>query len=113
MEKRIFKNSDLELSILGTGCWTFGGGEYWEDQNQNDVNEVVHASVDLGIRAWESITTRKAICWIIWRIKEIFDYKGGYVKIPEGPGLGLKINEDHVRKMAEKRTQLEEPSMEA
>lgn len=49
MEKRICKNTGLELSIIGTGCWSFGGGEYWGDQNQKDVNDVVHASVDLGI----------------------------------------------------------------
>lgn len=33
--------------------------------------------------------------------KAVFKYDKGYVKIPEGPGLGLEINEDHVRKMAE------------
>jgi len=32
--------------------------------------------------------------------KTVFDYNNGYVKIPEGPGLGIEINEDHVRKMA-------------
>jgi galactonate dehydratase len=31
--------------------------------------------------------------------KKIFHYENGYVKIPEGPGLGIEINEDHVRKM--------------
>lgn len=33
--------------------------------------------------------------------KDVFKYENGYVKIPEGPGLGLEINEAHVRKMAE------------
>lgn len=54
MEKRICKNSGLELSVLGTGCWSFGGGEYWGAQNQNDVNEVVHASVDMGINYFDT-----------------------------------------------------------
>lgn len=54
MEKRICKNSGLELSVLGTGCWAFGGGDYWGDQNQNDVNDVVHASVDLGINYFDT-----------------------------------------------------------
>ncbi|USK28999.1 galactonate dehydratase [Bacillus sp. CMF21] len=31
----------------------------------------------------------------------VFKYENGYVKIPDGPGLGIEINEDHVRKMAE------------
>lgn len=31
---------------------------------------------------------------------KVFQYQQGYVRIPEGPGLGIDINEDHVRKMA-------------
>jgi len=54
MEKRICRNSGLELSVLGTGCWAFGGGEYWGSQDQNDVNNVVHASVDLGINYFDT-----------------------------------------------------------
>jgi aryl-alcohol dehydrogenase-like predicted oxidoreductase len=54
MEKRLCKNSGLELSVLGTGCWTFGGGEYWGDQNQKDVNSVVHESVNLGINYFDT-----------------------------------------------------------
>jgi len=54
MEKRICKNSGLDLSVLGTGCWAFGGGEYWGDQNQKDVNNVVHASVDFGINYFDT-----------------------------------------------------------
>ncbi|MCX6253983.1 MAG: aldo/keto reductase [Bacteroidia bacterium] len=54
MEKRICKNSGLELSPLGTGCWAFGGGEYWGDQNQKDVNSVVHASVNMGINYFDT-----------------------------------------------------------
>lgn len=32
--------------------------------------------------------------------KTVFEYKKGYVNIPDKPGLGIEINEDHVRKMA-------------
>jgi galactonate dehydratase len=31
--------------------------------------------------------------------KNVFDYKDGYVKIPAGAGLGIEIDEEHVRKM--------------
>ncbi|MEX2461914.1 MAG: galactonate dehydratase [Paenibacillaceae bacterium] len=31
----------------------------------------------------------------------VFAYQDGHVKIPQGPGLGIEINEAHVRKMAE------------
>ena len=54
METRICKNSGLELSVLGTGCWAFGGGEYWGDQNQKDANSVVHASVNMGINYFDT-----------------------------------------------------------
>lgn len=32
---------------------------------------------------------------------QVFKYEEGYVKIPDGAGLGIEINEDHVRKMTE------------
>ncbi|HUX59558.1 MAG TPA: aldo/keto reductase [Bacteroidales bacterium] len=54
MEKRLCKNVGVELSIIGTGCWAFGGGEYWGDQNQKDVDDVVHASVDKGINYFDT-----------------------------------------------------------
>ncbi|MGF7033616.1 galactonate dehydratase [Paenibacillus mucilaginosus] len=31
----------------------------------------------------------------------VFTYQDGYVQIPQGPGLGVEINEEYVRKMAE------------
>ena len=31
----------------------------------------------------------------------VFEYKNGYVKIPQGPGLGIEINEEYVGKMSE------------
>jgi myo-inositol catabolism protein IolS len=54
MDRRKANGSDLEFSVLGTGCWAFGGGEYWGEQRQKDVNEVVHASVDLGINYFDT-----------------------------------------------------------
>lgn len=32
--------------------------------------------------------------------KTVFEYQDGFVKIPDGPGLGIEINEDFVKKMA-------------
>jgi galactonate dehydratase len=31
---------------------------------------------------------------------EVFDYSDGYVKIPDGPGLGIEVNEDYVKERA-------------
>lgn len=33
--------------------------------------------------------------------RTVFEYKVGMVQIPQGPGLGIQINEEHVRKMSE------------
>ncbi len=32
--------------------------------------------------------------------RSVFDYKDGYVKIPQGPGLGIEINEEYVKEKA-------------
>lgn len=34
--------------------------------------------------------------------KSVFEYAEGYVQIPSGPGLGIEIDENYVKKMAEK-----------
>lgn len=54
MERRRCPNSDLTLPALGAGCWAFGGGEYWGEQNQRDVDEVVNRSLDLGINYFDT-----------------------------------------------------------
>lgn len=33
--------------------------------------------------------------------KNVFSYQDGYVAMPTGPGLGIEIDEEHVKKMAE------------
>ncbi len=47
-------SSGLELSVIGLGCWSFGGGTYWGEQDQKDVDEVVHAAVDCGINYFDT-----------------------------------------------------------
>lgn len=54
MEKRKCNASAIELSVLGTGCWAFGGGEYWGDQNQKDVTDVIHSSFNMGINYFDT-----------------------------------------------------------
>ncbi|WP_237718947.1 galactonate dehydratase [Halogranum rubrum] len=39
----------------------------------------------------------------------VFDYDDGYVSIPDGPGLGIDINEEHVREQAEKTVNWHNP----
>jgi aryl-alcohol dehydrogenase-like predicted oxidoreductase len=41
--------SGIEVSVIGLGCWAFGGGAYWGQQSQQDVDAVVAASIERGI----------------------------------------------------------------
>ena len=54
MKYRQLGNTDLNLSILGMGCWAFGGGEYWGAQSQTSVNELVERALDLGINYFDT-----------------------------------------------------------
>lgn len=54
MELRQCGRSDLKLSALGLGCWSFGGGAYWGDCSQRDVEAVVRRSVELGVTNFDT-----------------------------------------------------------
>jgi aryl-alcohol dehydrogenase-like predicted oxidoreductase len=56
MKKRLCGNSDLELPLLGIGCWAFGSGgdDYWGDQDQKDVDAVVHRALELGCNYFDT-----------------------------------------------------------
>lgn len=41
--------------------------------------------------------------------KDVFTYKDGFVKIPDGPGLGIEVNEQHVKEMEKKATHWRNP----
>jgi aryl-alcohol dehydrogenase-like predicted oxidoreductase len=46
--------SEICISAMTVGCWSFGGGEYWGDQSQQDVDRVVHAALDMGVNAFDT-----------------------------------------------------------
>ena len=50
----MYNVNKLNLSRLGIGCWTFGGGEYWGNQNQKDVDAVVHRALERGITVFDT-----------------------------------------------------------
>ncbi len=56
MEMRKCGKSDIEVSVLGMGCWSYGGDEesYWGKQEQSAVNEVVAAALDRGINYFDT-----------------------------------------------------------
>jgi aryl-alcohol dehydrogenase-like predicted oxidoreductase len=47
-------NNRFLLSRIGIGCWAFGGGEYWGDQNQKDVDAVVRMAIERGLNVFDT-----------------------------------------------------------
>ena len=47
-------NSDIYISRLAVGTWPFGGGDYWGEKSQQDVNNVVSTALDLGINTFDT-----------------------------------------------------------
>ena len=54
MNRRRCGTSDLALSALGLGCWSFGGGTYWGDCHQAAVDAVVRRAVELGVTYFDT-----------------------------------------------------------
>ena len=54
MQMRDCGKSGLKISALGVGCWSFGGGQYWGAQAQEDVDQVVRRAVELGITYFDT-----------------------------------------------------------
>lgn len=54
MDYRTCGRSGLELSVIGLGCWAFGGGEYWGRQDQSDVDAVVRAAFERGVTYFDT-----------------------------------------------------------
>lgn len=56
MEKRRLGKSDIEISVCGIGCWSFGSGDedYWGPQDQSEVESVVKAALDHGVNYFDT-----------------------------------------------------------
>ena len=54
MEKRVVGKSGIEISVMGIGGWSYGGGVYWGPQAQEDVDAVAHAALDHGINFFDT-----------------------------------------------------------
>lgn len=54
MKRHIIGTSGIEVSALGVGCWSYGGGSYWGTQAQQDVNDVVGLALDKGINYFDT-----------------------------------------------------------
>lgn len=55
IESRTVGNSGLEISVLGLGCWMFGGqdGDYWGGHDEKEAHDLVSAALDLGVNYFD------------------------------------------------------------
>ena len=53
MELRPCGTTGLRLSVLGIGCWEFGGSDYWGPQSQAEADAVVRRALDLGVNYFD------------------------------------------------------------
>jgi aryl-alcohol dehydrogenase-like predicted oxidoreductase len=54
MKKTILGKSDILVSAMTIGCWPFGGGDYWGEQSQADVDNVVRMALDRGVNTFDT-----------------------------------------------------------
>ena len=54
MEMRRLGKSDILINPIGMGCWSFGGGDYWGRQDQDDVDNIVHKAIENGINFFDT-----------------------------------------------------------
>ena len=56
MEYRKLGNSNLKVSTIAVGCWSFGSkeGDYWGKQKQTDVNRSVKDALEVGINFFDT-----------------------------------------------------------
>jgi aryl-alcohol dehydrogenase-like predicted oxidoreductase len=54
MKKVKLGKSGIEVSAMTIGCWPFGGGDYWGEQSQKDVDNVVNTALDLGVNTFDT-----------------------------------------------------------
>ena len=54
MQMNQIGGNSLAVSRIGIGCWAFGGGAYWGQQSQRDVERVVRAALDSGVNFFDT-----------------------------------------------------------
>ncbi len=56
MEKRTLTPSGIQISLLGLGCWSFGGqeGDYWGPHDDREAAEIVARALACGINYFDT-----------------------------------------------------------
>jgi len=52
--KMIQLAGDLQIAPISIGCWSFGGGAYWGEQSQSDVDAVVGGALEAGVNLFDT-----------------------------------------------------------
>ncbi|MBI1290639.1 aldo/keto reductase [bacterium] len=55
LELRPVGQSGLEISVLGLGCWMFGGqeGDYWGGHDEREAHNLISAALELGVNYFD------------------------------------------------------------
>jgi aryl-alcohol dehydrogenase-like predicted oxidoreductase len=53
MEKRRMGNSELEVSVVGFGCWGTSGGEFWTGGNDKDSIEAIQTAFEQSVNFFD------------------------------------------------------------
>ena len=54
MKTRTLLGTDLELSVVGMGCWAIGGRWWGDDVTDENSVKAVHAALDCGINWFDT-----------------------------------------------------------
>ncbi|HIG26530.1 MAG TPA: aldo/keto reductase [Verrucomicrobiales bacterium] len=54
MEYRQLGNTEISVSVMALGCWTFAGDSTWGEQTEKDSIDTVHAAMDEGINFFDT-----------------------------------------------------------
>ena len=54
MEYRKLGQTDIDVSVIALGCWPFGGGRTWGEQDDRDSIATVHAALDAGVTLFDT-----------------------------------------------------------
>ena len=54
MKYRKLGNTDMTISVVGMGCWSFAGDGPWGTQDDSDSIAAVHAAFDVGVNFFDT-----------------------------------------------------------